>query len=163
MIAFPPKKLKYPLVIHPTCHLWLNTCVTSEIRIYATSNRLTTLSYRKELTNFDSLIMSLFLYAIEVWGCAFQDKYISRFDKFCKHSLRFGYMSKQISFKNIIADRDRSLWNKLNNDPDHCLKDLLPERRRCRSLCNRRHNYILPQVRTERFKRCFINRCLFKF
>ena len=51
MIAFPSKKLKYPLVIHPTCHLWLNTCVTSEIRIYATSNRLTTLSYRKELTN----------------------------------------------------------------------------------------------------------------
>ena len=117
-----------------------------------------------ELTSlFDSLIMSLFLYSIEVWGCAFQDKYISRFDKFCKHSLRFGYKSKQISFKNIIADRDRSLWNKLNNDPDHCLKDLLPERRRCRSLRNRRHNYILPHVRTERFKRCFINRCLFKF
>ena len=117
-----------------------------------------------ELTSlFDSLIMSLFLYAIEVWGCAFQDKYISRFDKFCKHSLRFGYTSKQISFSNIIADRDRSLWNKLNNDPNHCLKDLLPERRRCRSLRNRRHNYILPQVRTERFKRCFINRCLFKF
>ena len=43
-----------------------------------------------ELTSlFDSLIMSLFLYAIEVWGCAFQDKYISRFYKFCKHSLRF--------------------------------------------------------------------------
>ena len=103
------------------------------------------------------------IYAIEVWGCAFQDKYISRFDKFCKHSLRFGYTSKQISFKNIIADRDRLLWNKLNNDPDHCLKDLLPERRRCRSLRNRRHNYILPQVRTERFKCCFINRCLFKF
>ena len=96
-------------------------------------------------------------------GCAFQDKYISRFDKFCKHSLTFGYTSKQISFNNIIADRDRSLWNKLNNDPDHCLKDLLPERRRCRSLRNRRHNYILPQVRTERFKRCFVNRCLFKF
>ena len=38
-----------------------------------------------ELTSlFDSLIMSLFLYAIEVWGCAFQGKYISRFDKFCK-------------------------------------------------------------------------------
>ena len=117
-----------------------------------------------ELTSlFDSLIMSLFLYVIEVWGCAFQDKYISRFDKFYKHSLRFGYTSKQISFKNIIADRDRLLWNKLNNNPDHCLKDLLPERRRCRSLRNRRHNYILPQVRTECFKCCFINRCLLKF
>ena len=74
-----------------------------------------------ELTSLFDSLMSLFLYAIEVWGCAFQDKYISRFDKFCKHSLRFGYTSKQISFKNIIADRDRSLWNKLNNDPDHCL------------------------------------------
>ena len=41
-----------------------------------------------ELTTlFDSLIMSLFMYAIEVWGCAFEGKYISRIDSFCKRAL----------------------------------------------------------------------------
>ena len=29
------------------------------------------------------------------------------------------------------------------------------------TLRKRRHNYIIPLVRTERFKRTFINRCLF--
>ena len=31
------------------------------------------------------------------------------------------------------------------------------------TLRKRRHNYILPLVRTERFKRTFINRCLFSY
>ena len=36
-----------------------------------------------ELTElFDSLIMSLFLYALEVWPCAHQGKYIAQIDKF---------------------------------------------------------------------------------
>ena len=35
--------------------------------------------------------------------------------------------------------------------------------KRMRKLRDRGHNYILPLVRTERFKRCFINRCPFNF
>ena len=42
------------------------------------------------------------------------------------------------------------------------LVDLLPPSK-TRLLRNRGHSYVLPQIRTERFKRCFINRCLFNF
>ena len=40
---------------------------------------------------FDLLIMSLFLYGIEIWGAAYQGKYLDRIDRFFKRAFRFGY------------------------------------------------------------------------
>ena len=40
---------------------------------------------------FDSLIMSLFTYAIEVWASARYSKCLSHIDKFCKRALRYVY------------------------------------------------------------------------
>ena len=116
-----------------------------------------------ELTTlFDSLIMSLFMYAIEVWACAFEGKYLSRIDKFCKRAAKYGYTNKYTPIKDIISSRDKKLWEKITNDCNHCLHDLL-SKQRTRNLRNHGHNYILLCVRTERFKRSYINRCLFNF
>ena len=41
---------------------------------------------------FFSLILSVFLYAIEVWGSAFYDKYLSRIDKLFARSFKSGYL-----------------------------------------------------------------------
>lgn len=109
---------------------------------------------------FDSLIMSLFLYAIEVWACAHESKYLSRIDKFLKRAARFGYTTRSISINDVIKDRDMKLWKSIIINPNHCLYELLPPER-ARMLRDRGHNFILPCVRTERFKRVFVNRCLF--
>ena len=111
---------------------------------------------------FNSLIVSLFFYAIEVWGGASQSKYLSRIDKFFKRAVRYGYTTKVLTINNIINDRDMKLWKSITDNSNHCLFDLLPPER-TRQLRNRGHNYILPRIRTERFKSSFINRCLFKF
>ena len=42
----------------------------------------------------------------------------------------------------------------------HPLKDLLPPLKN-RALRGRSHPYQIPRVNTERFKKCFVNRCLF--
>ena len=60
----------------------------------------------------------------------------------------------------IIQERDKKLWNNIIDNEDHPLFDLLPPIRYTRE---RDHNFILPLVRTERFKRAFINRSLFNF
>ena len=39
----------------------------------------------------------------------------------------------------------------------------LPNKRTYQSLRQRGHNYMLPRIRTEHFKRCFVNRSLFNF
>ena len=104
---------------------------------------------------FNSLIMSLFLYAIEVWGSALECQYLSPVDKFCERAYKYGYLLNFTFIKDILRARDKLLWEQITKDCDHCLRDLLPMQRR-RSLRSRGHNYILPRIRTERFKRTFI-------
>ena len=52
----------------------------------------------------------------------------------------------------VIRDRDKELWGKITDT--QCLKDLLPSKLTDRSLHQRGHDYILPRIRTEHFKRC---------
>jgi len=111
---------------------------------------------------FDSLIKSLFTYAIEVWACAHYSKYLSHIDKFCKRALRYGYTSKYTPITDVIRMKDNLLWEEITSDSANPLHEFLPAKR-ARNLRKRGHNYILPPVRTERFKRCFLNRCLFEF
>ena len=70
-------------------------------------------------------------------------------------------INKCISISDVLRDRDKQLWEKIT-DTQCCLKDFLPSKRTDRSR-QRGHDYILPRIRTERFKRCFVNRCLFNF
>jgi hypothetical protein len=63
----------------------------------------------------------------------------------------------------LIETRDRILFNRILDNPEHILYELLPEKRQMNILRKRDHPFILPQVRTERFKRSFVNRCLFDY
>ena len=113
---------------------------------------------------YDSLIMSLFTYAIEVWACARYSKYLSQIDRFCKRALRYGYTSKYTPTTDVhvIKIKDRLLWDKITTDRTHPLHELLPPQR-SRSLRKMGHPYILPRVRTERHKRCFCEQMPFQF
>ena len=63
-------------------------------------NELTTL--------YNSLIMSLFNFGIEVWGAAFNANYLSRIDKFNKRAYKYGYTSNLITINDKIKERDRN-------------------------------------------------------
>ena len=114
----------------------------------------------KELSRlFNCLITPIFLYGVEVWGTAGRE-YINRINKFMKRAFRNGYVDEYTPFEHIIKQRDHLLFNNIINNSEHCLYDLLPPKRK-RMLRNRKHNFTLPSIRTERFKQSFINRCLF--
>ena len=110
---------------------------------------------------FTSLIMSIFTYCIRVWAVASHTRYLSQINRLQKRALRFGYIERVIPIEQTIEERDLRMWTDLLNVSKHPLHDLLPSRRK-RSLRKRQHNFILPKVKTERFKKCFINRCLFR-
>ena len=103
---------------------------------------------------FHGLITSLFTYGISVWGTATYDKYLSRIDKLKKRAVRFVVC--------LLETSDRKLWKGITSSTESPLADLLPPSK-TRPLRNRGHTYLLPQISTERFKRCFINRCLFNY
>ena len=108
---------------------------------------------------FQSLILSVFTYAIEVWGCTFYGEYLSRIDKLFARCYKLGYYLKQHSILDIRRNRDMKLWRRISST-NTALSDLLPPQR-TRQMRTKSHNYILLNVRTSRFKSVFINRCLF--
>ena len=99
--------------------------------------------------------MSVFTNAIEVWACAYGEKYLSKIDKFCKRAWNYGYTRER---SDVIQISDKQLWKKITATDTHCLTDLLPKKRTYQSLHQRGLDYMLP-----RFKSCFLNRSLFNF
>ena len=91
---------------------------------------------------FQNLILSVFTYAIEVWGCAFYSKYLSRIDKLFARCYKLGYYLKQHSILDIRRNRDMKLWRRISST-NTALSDLLPPQR-TRQMRTRSHNYILP-------------------
>jgi hypothetical protein len=87
--------------------------------------------YRKEYLSylFDSIIISLFLYRIEIWGSALQNKYLERIDKFFKRAYRYEYVLKEYKMSELIETRDRILFNRILDNPEHILYELLPEKK----------------------------------
>ena len=115
--------------------------------------------YSKDQLNlFNLLVMSVFLYGIEVWGAAYQQEHLDRINRFLMRAHRFAFTTKKTIF-DLIKDRDSKLFRNVISD-DHILHDLLTPKRRC-MLCECKHDFILPTVKTKCFKHCFLNRCLF--
>jgi hypothetical protein len=59
--------------------------------------------------------MSLIYYCIEVWGSALQKKYLDRIDKFFRGAYRYGYTTKSIKISEVIEERDRKLFRKIES------------------------------------------------
>ena len=76
--------------------------------------------------------------------------------------IKISEVIEEIKISEVIEERDRKLFSKIVSNPEHALHELLPVCKQ-RILRQREHNFILPQIKTERFKRSFINRCLFNY
>ena len=111
---------------------------------------------------FNCLIMSLFTYCIRVWGVATYTRYLSQIDRLVRRAFRFGYIQHESSIQQVIKDRDVRLWKSIMGASLHPLKVLLSPLKN-RALSDRSHPYQIPRVNTERFKKSFVNRCLFDF
>jgi len=65
---------------------------------------------------FNSLILSIFYYGIEVWGCAYT-KYLSQINSFFKTAYKFGYTTKLYNIEEIM-------FNKVTSNENNPLKRL---------------------------------------
>ena len=87
--------------------------------------------YRYSISNLNlliqSLILSLFTYAIKVGGSSY-DNYLTRIDKLFSRSLKSGYCSKQYTITEVLHNTDIILWQRIATT-DTALRDLLPSQR----------------------------------
>ena len=89
-------------------------------------------------------------------------KHLNRIDKILARAFRYRYTDTKYNISSIIEQKSKVLFSKISNDKEHVLYKLLPEERE-NILRRREHNIILLQVYTERFKRSYVNRCLFNY
>ena len=101
---------------------------------------------------FESLILSLFTYAIEVWGSVLWKNIFGT--SYYRYGL--GYTGTKYNISSIIEQRNRVLFSTISSDEEHVLYELFPEKKE-KILRKREHNFIHPRVKTERFKRSFVN------
>ena len=96
---------------------------------------------------FDTLIMSSFMYGIEVCGSALERNYLDRIDKFLRRAHRYEYTAKCVQIIDVVEARDMSLFKKIDSNPDHPLYELLPPKRQRQSR-EREHDFILPKSKS---------------
>ena len=71
-----------------------------------------------------------------------------------------GYLKYTTPIKDLIKQSDARLWANINSYSGHPLACLLPNKRN-RILRESEHPYIIPKIKTDRFKIISLNRCLF--
>ena len=106
------------------------------------------------------ILIPVFTCVIEVWGCTFYSKYLSRIDKLFARCYKLGHRLKHywVSWIFVVIE----MWSYGEGSLPPTLRwAIFYPHKSTRQLRTRSHNYILPNVRTSSFKSVFINRCLF--
>ena len=100
--------------------------------------------------------MSLFKYALPVWGCASFSTYLVNIyiDKLQNRAVKFGYLKYTIPINDLIESLDNTIWNNIKNNPGHPLAHLLPPQQ-TRILRSRSHNLHYLKLRLSILKMCF--------
>ena len=65
---------------------------------------------------FNSLLMSVFYFAIEVWARPYDTKYLGQIDNFFCRAYRFGYTSKRYNINEIIEECNRKMRDNITGN-----------------------------------------------
>ena len=94
-------------------------------------------------------------YLWQIYRVSSHDKHPSKIDKLQERAVRFGFLKGAMPILSLAEASDNKLWKSVTNSTEGPLTDLLPPIK-TRLLRNHGHSYVLLQIRTERFKCCFI-------
>ena len=76
--------------------------------------------------------MSLFSYAIQVWGVACYSRYLFNIDRIQKRTVKSGYIKYIVPLEELLEKSDKALWKKVMHNPVSPLHDLLsPKETEC--------------------------------
>ena len=118
---------------------------------------------RKELFNqkeidhlFKTLVLPIFIYGLAVYGASDSDlNVIQRFLDKC-HKRHF--TAQTVSIFNLLEQQDKSAFKTAINN--HMLGAIIPNKKELVYNLRRKRCH-LPQIKTERYKRTFVNRLIF--
>ena len=113
---------------------------------------------QKEIDHlFKTLVLPIFTYGLAVYGASDSDlNVIQRFLDRC-HKRHF--TSQTVSIFNLLEQQDKSAFKRAINN--HMLGAIIPKEKEL--VYNLRRRCHLLQIKTERYKKAFVNRLIFKY
>ena len=115
---------------------------------------------------FHAIIISKVRYALPAFAGHLYQSDIDRIDAMFRKALRWGLTTQDITLRELIVLSDSGLFTSITNNPQHCMRVLLPSQHYAGGhvMRHRGHSFKLPRSKTsELHKSAFINRCLFTF
>lgn len=112
---------------------------------------------------FNAIILGSINYALPVWGGFVSQTEEARINSILKKCFKFGYCILKHDFNSLLRKADYTLFRsmQISSHPLHCL--LPPTISTFGTNRPKGHNFLLPQIRYENFKKSFLVRALFAY
>ena len=115
---------------------------------------------------YTSLVRPLLEYSAQLWHAGLATTQSDLLESIQERALSIAYPDQALEYTSLpsLKSRRDELCKRLFQDckkPDHKLHPLLPETRSMIHGLHSAYPYKLPLVKTDRFKDCFMNYCLF--
>ncbi|XP_022803645.1 uncharacterized protein LOC111340982 [Stylophora pistillata] len=109
---------------------------------------------------FNAIALPNFVFARPVYGASDSD--LSIIQNFLDRCLKRKFMSKNVDIRDLLEKADKALYKKRSNDPECPFFHCFPKEKNMRY--NLRNTSVsVPRVHTERFKKVFSDRIIFKY
>ena len=114
---------------------------------------------------FKAIVLAKITYACQSFSGYLSKHDIDRLQACLNKAFRWGFTNHIIDLTNCFDQYNQKLFQKITQDSQHCLHQLLPAKRNLhgRALRRRGHQYQLPQVKFQLHKSSYINKCLFDY
>jgi hypothetical protein len=112
-------------------------------------------------TVFQSIIISRLVYALPAWGGFLTKDLVIKINAFLTKSAKYGYTSTLFEYDALLGRYDRTLFNSLLNDDNHCINCLVPKGKQL-TMSLRKSRYELPKCLYKLFRNSYIVRTLYK-
>ena len=106
---------------------------------------------------FKTLVLPILTYGLAVYGASDSD--LSVIHRFLDRCHKRHFTSLTVSIFDLLEQQDKSAFKIAINN--HMLGAIIPNKKKVYNLHRRRCH--LPKIKTERFKKTFVNRLIFKY
>lgn len=112
---------------------------------------------------FNAIIIGRIIYALPVWGSYLTAHDMARIDKLFSRCQKYGYCKAPPTFNALLKHADTVLFKAIQS-PLHPLHSILPLKRPLLNLTRfKGHDYAIPNVKFDLYKKSFLIRSLFNF
>ena len=110
---------------------------------------------------FYSVVLPNITYGLAVYGAS--DAEINVLQQFLDRCYKLRFISTQLNIRSLLQKQDKAVFQKVKQHDNHPLKVCLPQEKNNLTYNLRGKSFQRRKMNTERYKKTFVNRLIFKY